>query len=156
MEQAAYDLSRFETSDRRPIPRVHVAKRESNARQKQIFAMLRTLLTVMLFVGMVSAVLYTQATITELQGEITQAEKQLAEEKSLNAYLSFELDNMTSLKNIEQTASSMGMEKINNGQIVYFRSEEGDIIQVREGLMSKLFGKARSGFLSIVDYVSPP
>lgn len=154
MAQVAYDLERFAPA-RAARPRVRVAKqakKERTARVAQIWKMLRVLLGVLVLVFLVSAVLYTQAAVTEVTTQIADKKQELKEEEALNTYLSFELDNKTSLKSIEETAGDMGLSKVENSQISYFRVEDGNSIQVKEGLFASILRNTKNGLLSIVDY----
>lgn len=155
MAQPAYDLEHFAVKSSRAAPRVRVAKREKTARQKQFAQMRRILLAVGLLVLMVWGVLYNNAQITEVQSDIKAADEQLAEENALNFYLSFELDNRISLNNMEEQAQELGLERVDEAGVSYFRVEEATGIQVRENIFSRLWNAARDGFLSILDYLTP-
>ncbi len=101
MAQPAYDLAHFQREERQPKPRVRVAKHQVSETRRQVGRMLRTLLAVAFLLTLVCAVLYTQTNLNELQRQIAAANKQLTEEQSNYAYLTFQLENMTSLKSIE-------------------------------------------------------
>lgn len=156
MAEVAYELERFAPQKKKaaaPPPKVQLApKKQPNARRATLLRMARTLVCVLVLVALVSGVLYTQASLTELQTSIAKTEKQLAEEKALNAYLSFELDNMTSLKNIEERAAQMELGHTTGEQVSYFRTDDGENIQVRENPLVSLFDNIRAGFLSLVDF----
>ncbi len=150
MAQVAYELERFAPAKTAPVkrsavPAVRVVKRVQNIRHIQRMKMIRTLLTVAVLVVLVCGVLQTQATLTEVQSNISSKEAQLTEEQALSAYLNFEFENMSSLNKVEELATGMGFEKITNGQITYFRMEEDNSIQVRENplqqLLSGIFGE---------------
>ena len=154
MAQVAYDLNHFAPA-REAKPRVRVAKntkRERSARAAQIWKTTRLLLGAVVLVFLVCAVLYTQAAVTEVTTEIAAKKQELKEEEAYNTYLSFELDNKTSLKSIEEAAANMGLSKVNSGQISYFRVEEGDGIQVRQGVFASILQNTKNGFLSILEY----
>lgn len=156
MAQVAYELERFAPAKRKhETPRVRVAKRQRSAQQKQFFKMLRTLLGVLFMLVLVCGVLYTQAMITELGGQINDKKQELKEEETLNVYLNFEMDNKTSLKNIEERAVEMGLSKMGNGQVTYFKVGESDGIQVRDNPFTQILQRTRDGLLSIWDYISP-
>lgn len=163
MAQVAYDLERFAPSQRptaRPRVRVAVAKRgqiqrEKTERQKQTARMLRVLVAGVLLVILVSGVIYTQVTLSELQKQIASQKKVLQDEESLSAYLNFEMENMTNMKIIEEKAGEMGMEKAGSGQIIYFRAEDDDTIKVKEGPLATLWEKFKTDVLGIIDYVGP-
>ncbi len=154
MAQAAYELERFAPAKRGEAPRVRVAGRQVDARREQRVKMVRTLLAGLVVVLLVCAVLYTQTVAAELQGEITSRQKQLAEQKALGTWLNFELDNMSSLKNIEAQAKALGMEKIGGSQITYFRASEENSVSVKEDALSNLFADTENGLLSIWSYIT--
>lgn len=155
MAEPAYELERFAPQPRRKIARVQVASPTENKRRQQFFKMARTLLGVMVLVMLVSAVLYTQATVTELQNQIAEQKQMLREEEALTAYLSFELDNKTSLKNLEESAGQMGLSRVESSQISYYRVDEATGIQVRENPFSRIINNTKNGFLSILEYITP-
>ncbi|MGD9559523.1 MAG: hypothetical protein AB7V55_02835 [Oscillospiraceae bacterium] len=154
MAQVAYELERFAPAAPK-APRVRVAKAPRTARQSQFAKMLRTLLAALVVVLLVSGVLYTQTTLNELQRGIVKANKALLEEESLHAWLTFELENTTSMKNIEERAQELGLEKMNNGQVTYFRAEDGNTLQVRENPLMRIWENARNGLLGIMDSLIP-
>ncbi|MDL2293909.1 hypothetical protein LJC60_04675, partial [Ruminococcaceae bacterium OttesenSCG-928-D13] len=153
MAEPAYDLERFAPAKQIPArPRVRVARGEKEAktaRRQQVMRMVRTMLGVAVMVALVCGVLYTQTQLAELSKNITSAKNELNEEKSLNAYLTFEMDNMTSQKNIEERAAALGLEKMDNGQVYYFRVEEGNGIQVRENPFARMLTNLQSGIAGL-------
>lgn len=154
MAQVAYDLNHF-APGREPKPRVRVAKsakQQRSARAAQVWRTARLMLGAVVLVFLVCAVLYTQAAVTEVTTEIATKKQELKEEESYNTYLTFELDNKTSLKSIEEAAADMGLSKVNSNQITYFRVEDGDGIQVKQGVFASILQNTRDGFLSILDY----
>ena len=158
MAEVAYELSRFapreqEEKDIKP-PRVRVAKQRGKA-TKQVFKMVRVLLTVGLFVVLVCGVLYTQTTVTELQSEISGMDQELVEQEALYAYLSFELESMTTPRAIEQRAGEMGLVQLNSNQITYVQVEEGDQIEVREGAFSGVLERIETGLKALMDQIRP-
>lgn len=155
MAQAAYDLERFARQNHRSAPRLRVAKRVRSERQKQIFRMARLLVGALVMVLMVCAVLYTNARITEVQGDIANAQKSLTEQESLSHYYTFELDNQTSLSGLEERAEAQGLERADGGRTQYFRVEENSAIEVKQNAFMQLWNNATDGLLSILDYLTP-
>lgn len=152
MAETAYDLRRFETQSNKTAPRLRVVKRNKSERQKQMIRMVRILLGTALLVLAISGMLYTRASLTELQKDIATAQKALAEQESLNAYLNFSLDNQSSLRNIEDQAEGLGLFLPDSGQVTYFRVDEGAQIQVRENGLARILGQSRNGLLNIFGY----
>ena len=156
MAQVAYDLDYF-TPAREARPRVRVAKRikrERSARSSQILRTARLLLGALVMVLLVCAVIYTRAAVTEVTTKIAEQKQELKDEESFNTYLSFELDNKTSLKSIEEAATGMGLSKVDSGQISYFRVQAGDGIQVKQGMFAGIFQDTNSGFSNIFEQFS--
>lgn len=156
MGEHAYQLERFATPAKQPQqrPRVRVAKGRART-VSPVGRMVRTLLTALVLVVLVGGVLYTQATITELQGQISTVNKQYTEEKAMYAYLNYELEGMTNIRNVEERAAELGLVKINANQQTYVRVSEGDVIEVKENALVTLLNKARTGLLNAVESLEP-
>lgn len=158
MAAVAYDLDRFETRKRQEParkPRVRVSKVQRSKASGQVAKMLRVLLATTLMVLLVCGVLYTQTQVTELQSQIDKAGSTLDEEEALYAHLSFELQNMSTQRNIEQRAEELGLVKLNSNQIIYVKVDEGNQIEVKEKPFSGWFNKAETGLLSVLDHLNP-
>lgn len=156
MAEPAYELQRFAPRAEKPEPkpRVRVAKQRANT-AKPVFRMIRTLLAVAFIVVLVCGVLYTQTTVTELQSQISDKNQELVEEEALYAYLSFELESMTTQRNIEQRAEELGLVPINSNQITYVQVEDGEQIEVRDNDFSLFRQRLETGLNAIADHVSP-
>ena len=157
MAQVAYDLKHFETVNK-PAPPVRVAKRvnrQRSAQSAQILKMMRILGGVLVLVALVCAVLYTQTAVTEVTTQIATQKQELKEEESLYTYLSFELDNKTSLKNIEDSAANMGLKKVGSDQIRYFRVEDGNEITVKENFFQSIWSRLQAGLQGVLGQLSP-
>ena len=149
MAELAYNLEHFAPQTKRRTPEVRVAKRAISARKIQFLRMVRTLFGVTMLVLLVCSVLYTQATVTELQTQIADRKQELVEEEALYAYLSFELDNKTSVKSLEESAANMGLARMTGEQVIYFRVGETEGIHVRENPFSRILQDGKNSFLSI-------
>lgn len=154
MPQVAYDLEYFAPAQQ-AAPKMRVVKRGKAPKNTQLLKMVGVLATVVVLVGLVCAVLYTQVTINELQGQITSQRKALAEADTLNFYLTFEMSNMTTMKGVEERAKAMGLEKVNSNQVVYYRVEDTGEIKVKESPVVQLVQSAKSSVLDIWDYFAP-
>ncbi len=156
MAETAYELQRFapreEKAPRRAV--VQVAKPHTGT-AKQVFRMLRTLLTVGLLVSLVCGVLYTQTTMTELQSEISSKNQELVDQEAMYAYLSFELESKTTPRAIEQRAGELGLVPMNSNQITYVQVEEGNPIEIRKGPLDGLNQQFGAGLKAAADQLSP-
>lgn len=156
MGESAYQLERFAApAKQQQRPRVRVAERTKRAKASPVARMVRTMVTAVVLVVLIGGVLYTQATITELQGQISTRSKELVEEEALSAYLTYELEGMTNIRNVEQRARELGLAEINKNQQAYVRVEDGEQVEVKENALVTLFNKARTGLLSAADTLEP-
>ncbi len=152
MAQVAYDLSRFAPPQTQRPPRVRVMKREKRQRSAhaaQLWKTARLLLGAVVLGVLVCALLYTQAAVTEVTAQIAEKKTELKEEEANNTYLSFELENKTSLKSIEDAALAMGMSKVDGAQISYFKVGDDDAIRVKEGAISAFFQSIWDGIVGV-------
>ena len=162
MADVAYEFERFAAKTKAPVQksRLKVAVKENavkvkNENRAQLMKTVRTLLAAMVVVVLVCGVLYTQTNISELQSQIDTQNQALLEEESLYAYLSFELESMTNVRNVEQRAAEMGLVEMNSSQITYVRVDDEAEIEVRQDPIDKLLSKAQTGFLTVMDYLNP-
>ena len=96
--------------------------------RKAAYAM-RSVLVTALVLGLVVALLYSQATITELSGEIESARQELVAEQSTYDYLSGQMDKITSTNNIAAIAEGrLGLVKADPSQITYLDLEDEGLI----------------------------
>ncbi len=156
MAQVAYDLEHFAPKAKKAkVIKVSTVNRKDVEHKMQLMRMMKMLFCAMVLVCLIGAVLYTQATVTELQAQITQKEKELVEEEALYAYLSFEMDNKSSVRNIEKSASDMGLVRMNSGQVTYFRVDENTGIQLKKNPVEQFFDDTKANFLSFWEYIQP-
>ena len=101
MTQAAYDLNtKTKSSGQYRAPRVRVVRGRSGLdKLRQTVAALRSVLVAALILGLVVSLLYSQAIITELSGEIESARQELTQAQSTYDYLSGRMDDITSSTN---------------------------------------------------------
>ncbi len=156
MAEIAYELQRFAPREEKPErkPVVRVVKKPSGT-AKQVFRMIRTLLTVGLLVSLVCGVLYTQTSLTELQSEISSKTQELVDQEAMYAYLSFELESKTTPRAIEQRAGELGLVPMNSNQITYVQVEEENPIQIRQGPLAGLDQQFGAGLKAAADQLNP-
>ncbi len=157
MAEIAYQLERFAPREKEPPVRVRVAPktRSRSKGARQILRMVRVLVCSLVMVVLVCGLLYTQASITELQGQISDQQKALTEEEALYNYLSYELEGVTNIRNVEQRAAELGLAKVNANQLSYVRVADGEKIEVKESGLDALLNKARTGLLNTAERLEP-
>ena len=156
MAEPAYQLEYFAPRKKEEKKaRVHVAKKEKSAFARQMLKMVRALAAILLVVSLMTGVLYTQTSITELQSDLVQAEQDLTDQQAMHAYLAHEMESRANTRTIEQRAKELGFAKTGANQITYVRVEDGNNIELKEsdfalwwesvketvaGWLDKLFG----------------
>ncbi|MDL2253387.1 hypothetical protein LJC49_04850, partial [Ruminococcaceae bacterium OttesenSCG-928-I18] len=81
--------------------------------------------------------------------------QELVEQEALYAYLSFELESMTTPRAIEQRAEELGLVQLSSNQITYIQVEEGDQIEVKENPLTALRERMEAGLKSFMDHIRP-
>ncbi|WP_418667574.1 cell division protein FtsL [Allofournierella sp.] len=155
MAQAAYDLERFEHREREPKARVRAvqgAKKPSrfNAHTAKLAAVTAILVT------LVCGLLYSQATLTELTGDIQATQRELVEAQSEYNYLSSVLDSKTGLKNVEEIATTqLGLMKLDRSQITYFSLDGESSIRRPDSTAKRITEFLTTSVLSLAEYLDP-
>ena len=157
MTQTAYDLrGRAETRYRAPHVRVVRGGRIQLAKLRQAAYAMRTVLVSLLVLALIVGVLYSQAIITELSGEIESTRQQLTEAESTYDYLSSQMDSITSSNNIAAIAEGkLGLVKADPSQITYLNLENEGLIRHSESTLSRLLSNFQAAALSLIGNFDP-
>ena len=158
MTQAAYDLNtKTKSSGQYRAPRVRVVRGRSGLdKLRQTVAALRSVLVAALVLGLVVSLLYSQATITELSGEIESARQELTQAQSTYDYLSGRMDDITSSTNIQEIAEGkLGLVKADASQITYITMEGKSLIVRNQSDLSKLLTGIKTAALSLIGNFNP-
>ncbi len=105
--------------------------------------------------AMVCSLIYSQAQVTELTGDVQNTQADLENARSTYAYLSGQLDERSSLNNIEAQAAALGLVKMDRSQISYVTLQTESRIELPESEAEKLFEEMNTGMLSIFEYLVP-
>ena len=157
MTQIALDLPGKQAAPYR-APRVRVVRggRTRLEKLRRAAYALRSVLITALILGLVIALLYSQAVITELSGEIETNRQQLVTEQSRYDYLSGEMDDITSTKNIAAIAEGeLGLVKADASQITYIDMEDEGLIVRSEDTLTKLLSSFQTAALSLIGNFDP-
>ena len=158
MTQAAYDLNmKTKSYGQYRAPRVRVVRGRSRLdKLRQTVAALRSVLVVALILGLVVSLLYSQAIITELSGEIESTRQELTQEQSTYDYLSGRMDDITSTTNIQEIAEGkLGLVKADASQITYITMEDQSRIVRNESDLSRLLSGVKTAALSLIGNFNP-
>ena len=131
---AAYDLSRFAPSrqavSRRPKLVVTDPGVKARAHARTMYA-IKVIAGLLVLASVVVAMLYSRATITELNTEINTQQKLLRDLQSEQVRLSAELESQVSMRNLEEYATQkLGMSQLDKSQVTYVDLNQGDRIEL--------------------------
>ena len=110
--------------------------RRSHRHSANTVKMLMNLTVVLVIVGAIGAVVFSQVQLTELTDEINTANESLSQEKSIAIQLEMQAASKLNTEEIEQIArEKLGMEKVADGQTSYIsltQDDEGTVVQAEK------------------------
>lgn len=142
----------------RPQPRVRVVRggRHGLNRVRRLAASMLQVLAVALLLGLIVSVVYSQAKITELNGQINDTRTQLTAAQSEYDYLSTQMNNITSRTSLQQVAEGeLGLVPADPSQITYVQLESESVIQKKAGTAQLLLDDVGAAALSLLDSLNP-
>lgn len=134
MGQAAYDMNAVRRR-RAPQTRKDVPLRVEKGGKRRLTpfqaAMQHAiqLISVALMVGFAVSLLWSEAQLVELNDQIQDAKAQLVSEQSQYTYYNSALNSRTNITSVEETATRLGLMKIDQSQITYIRLGESDTLE---------------------------
>lgn len=162
---SAYDFDLFETQTAAaPVTPAPVKKKKANVirlNEKQLRRSyrhnahaLRTMLNlgvVLVIVGAIGAVVFSQVQLTELTDQINTVTNDLAEQQSLAVQLEMQAASKMNTDEVEAYArETLGMEKASEGQTTYISLQQEDAgTVVRENNAPNIFTRIWESILSI-------
>lgn len=87
-------------------------------------------MVLLLVLGLIAGNIYLRVKVTEVTSRIDDCDEKLERAISENTSLEMELENRVSLKNLEQSAQALGMQKAERYQIRYIDVLDGDKTEV--------------------------
>lgn len=142
----------------RTQPKVRVVRggRHGLNRARQLAASTLNVLAVALLLGLIVSVVYSQAKITELNGEINEARDQLTAAESQYDYLASQMNSITSRTSLQQVAEGqLGLVKVDPSQITYVQLEDQSVIQKSSGNAELLLADVRTAALNLLGSLNP-
>lgn len=110
--------------------------RRSHRHSANTVKMLMNLAVMLVIVGAIGAVVFSQVQLTELTDEINTANESLSQEKSIAIQLEMQAASKLNTEEIEQIArEKLGMEKVADGQTSYIsltQDDEGTVVQAEK------------------------
>lgn len=113
-------------------------------------------LVVALALGLIVSVVYSQAKITELNGQINTARNDLTAAQSEYDYLSAQMSSITSRASVQEVAEGeLNMVKADPSQITCINLEDESVIETTPGSTEKLLDGVRTAALSLLENLNP-
>ena len=109
-----------------------------------------------LLAGLSVALLFSEARIVELSGDIRQAKAALISAQSQNDYYTTTLNVQSSISNVESVAGRLGLMKIDDSQITYIRLDDQSVLTRRESAAEKWTDTLQAGVTSLLRTMDPP
>ena len=134
MGQAAYDMTEVRRR-RAPQAQPKVPLRVEKGGKKRLnpvrAAMQHALQLVgaALLVGFAVSLLWSEAQLVELNSQIQSAKAELVSEQSQYTYYNSALNSRTNITSVEETATRLGLMKIDQSQITYIRLNESGALE---------------------------
>jgi hypothetical protein len=133
----AYDLTQFAPDDNRRR-NVRVVKTNKKGMAKRQFQT-RFIASVFLLFILMTATVFSQMKLTECKRETIEANRELTEISSENAYLSYELESRVSLRNAEEYAErELGLVRVDSSQIEYVHLHGENLIETQPRIGNEL------------------
>ena len=142
----------------RPQPKVKVVRggRHGLNRARHLAAAMVNVLAVALLLGLVVSVVYSQAKITELNGQINEAKTQLTAAQSEYDYLATQMSNITSRTSLQQVAEGqLGLVPVDPSQITYVQLEDESVIEKTTNSAQLLVSDVRTAALNLLGRLNP-
>ena len=159
MGQAAYDMTevrrRRAPQTQRKVP-LRVEKggkpRLNPARAAMQHAL--QLLSAALLVGFAVSLLWSESQLVELNSQIQNAKADLVSVQSQYTYYNSALNNRTNITSVEETATRLGLMKIDQSQITYIRLDGGSVLVRKESAVRQWTDLLHDGAMMIMGSVN--
>lgn len=142
----------------RTQPKVQVVRggRHGLNRARQLASSTLSVLAGALLLGLVVSVVYSQARITELNGEINDTKTKLTAAQSEYDYLSTQMSNITSRTNLQQVAEGqLGLVPLDPSQVTYVQLEDQSVIEKSTSSAELLLSDVRTAALDLLGSLNP-
>ena len=158
MGQPAYDMSavrrrRAPQTQKPPLRVEKGGKRRLDPVQAAMQHVLQ-LVSAALLVGFAVSLLWSQAQLVELNDQIQDAKADLVSEQSQYTYYTSVLNSKTNITSVEETASRLGLMKMDQSQITYIRLDAGSVLVRKESTVHKWTDFLHDGAMTIIGAVN--
>ena len=159
MGQAAYD---YNTARRRKVPQTQrkTALRVEKGGKRHLSPLQAALRNAMhlvaaaLLTGFAISLLMSEAQLVELNDQIQDAKAKLVSAQSQYTYYNSALNNRTNITSVEETATRLGLMKIDQSQITYIRLDGGSVLVRKESAVRQWTDLLHDGAMMIMGSVN--
>ena len=132
-DNLAYDLSLFEEKKETAAPEKQPEKQQEKLRERNSLKLLKIAAAFSVCAFLAGAILYSNATLAELNSRSFALEKQLATLKDEETRMNVELDSRVCMKDIDEyITDDLGMVKLEKYQVNYIDLSEDDSMVVTQ------------------------
>lgn len=159
MGQAAYDMTEVrrrrapQTQRKVPLRVEKGGKPRLNPVRAAMQHALR-LLSAALLVGFAVSLLWSESQLVELNSQIQNAKADLVSTQSQYTYYNSALNNRTNITSVEETATRLGLMKIDQSQITYIRLDGGSVLVRKESAVRQWTDLLHDGAMMIMGSVN--
>ena len=107
-----------------------------------------------LLVGFAISLLWSEAQLVELNSQIQSAKAELVSEQSQYTYYNSALNSRTNITSVEETATRLGLMKIDQSQITYIRLDAGSVLVRKESAVHQWTDFLHDGAMTIIGAVN--
>ena len=160
MGQPAYDMSSEVRRRKAPQTQRRVALRVEKGGKRRLSpfqaAMQHALqlISMALLAGFAVSLLWSEAQLVEVNDQIQKAKAELVSEQSQYTYYNSALNNRTNITSVEETATRLGLMKIDQSQITYIRLDEGSVLVRKESAVRQWTDLLHDGAMMIMGSVN--
>ena len=159
MGQAAYDMNAVrrrkapQTQRKADLRVAKGGKRRLSPLQAAVHNAMH-LVAAALQVGFAISLLWSESRLVELNDQIQDAKAQLVSEQSQYTYYNSALNSKTNITSVEETASRLGLMKIDQSQITYIRLDAGSVLVRKESAVHQWTDFLHDGAMTIIGAVN--
>lgn len=156
MTSAAYQMNNAQYVRRAPRVRVVRGGRFRLERAKDAMRQAASVVAVAVILALITAIVASQAKLTELSGEIDATRSDLATAQTTYEYLSGKMDEISNSANIDEAAQNrLGLVKTDPSQVTYIRLEDESVIEKNSSQTDEILDELYTAALSLIGSFEP-
>ena len=156
MTSAAYQVNNAQSVRRAPRVRVVRGGRFHFGRAKELMRQIASVLVIVVFLALITAIVAGQAKLTEISGDIDAKRTELADAQTTYEYLSGKMDEISNSANIDEVAQSrLGLVKTDPSQVTYLRLDDESIIEKSNSKTDEILDGLYTAALSLIGSFEP-